>query len=58
MSDIRVTRSKTKCCLGSITHAGRQYLLKNYGEDPIIRGIDYLEDLIEEIKFADLTIDD
>ena len=58
MPDILVTRSRSNACFTAMSETGRRWLMINIGENPVIVQVDYMEDLIEDLKKADLIVED
>jgi hypothetical protein len=57
MADVRVTRSKHDCCFTAVTPLGLKFLQKELGQEPAIRDVEYMEDIIEHMKKEGLEVD-
>lgn len=56
--DIEVTRDKYHAMFKSITIEGKNWLLHNIGEDPVIIQVEHRADLIEDIERAGLNVNE
>lgn len=58
MPDIRVIKTNPIfCTLESMSPEGKKWLERNLENDPAVRRVEYIEDLIEHIKSDGLEVD-
>jgi hypothetical protein len=58
MSDIQVTRNKHLALFRGVTIEGKNWLITFIGEDPTAIQVEYIADLIEDIKRHGLNVNE
>lgn len=58
MADVRVTKSRTHCVFTALSPTGLTFLQKQLGQEPAVRNIEHMEDIIAHLKSEGLEVDE